>query len=160
MGCGLPYAIGSCISTGYKKSYCITGDGGFQMNIQELETVKREKLPIKIFILNNRVLGKISETQHFDNDDRYVATTAEGGYSVPEFSRVAEAYGIRSIKLGLYDELDKYKGWFEDDEPCLFDIALPEKSLLTPKIKFETQKIRPEIDKAVVDRVKGILKRK
>ena len=45
-----PYAIGSCISMGSKVSYCVTGDGGFQMNIQELETVKRENLPIKIFI--------------------------------------------------------------------------------------------------------------
>ncbi len=159
MGCGLPYAIGSCISMGGQKSYCITGDGGFQMNIQELETVKRENLPIKIFILNNRVLGKISETQHFDNNDRYAATTAGSGYTVPEFSRIAEAYGIRGAKLGSYDELDEYREWIEDDEPCMFDIPLPENSLLTPKIKFETQKIRPEIDKTVVEQVISILRR-
>ena len=57
MGCGLPFAIGSSIAQGNAKSFCVTGDGGFQMNIQELETVHRENLPIKIFILNNHVLG-------------------------------------------------------------------------------------------------------
>lgn len=160
MGCGLPYAIGSSISMGGRKSYCITGDGGFQMNIQELETVKRENLPVKIFILNNRVLGKISETQHFDNDDRFAATTEESGYTVPDFCRIAEAYGIRGIKLGSYDELDEYTGWIEDDKSCLFDIPLPQDSLLTPKIKFETQKIRPEIDNAVGNRVNRILRKK
>ena len=56
MGCALPFAIGSCISEGRKPVFCIAGDGGFQMNIQELETVHRENLPIKIFILNNKVL--------------------------------------------------------------------------------------------------------
>ena len=131
MGCGLPYAIGSSISMGGRISYCITGDGGFQMNIQELETVKREKLPIKIFILNNRVLGKIRETQHLEHNDRFANTTASGGYTVPEFSRIAEAYGIRAVKLKSYDELDIYKSWITDNGPCLFDILLSENSLLT-----------------------------
>ena len=159
MGCGLPYAIGSCISTGKKRSYCITGDGGFQMNIQELETVKREKLPIKIFILNNRVLGKISETQHFDNDDRFANTTKSGGYTVPSFNKIAEAYGIKAASLESYGELDEYNDWIEDNEPCLLDISLPEKSLLTPKIKFETGKIRPELDVTIISKVKDILRK-
>ena len=159
MGCGLPYAIGSCISMGSQVSYCVTGDGGLQMNIQELETVKRENLPIKIFILNNRVLGKISETQHLEHKDRFANTTAGSGYTVPAFDRIAEAYGIRAVKLNSYDELDRYASWIADNEPCLFDIPLPENSLLTPKIKFETQIIRPELDNAVVSNVKRILGR-
>lgn len=157
MGCGLPYAIGSCIAEGGNPVYCIAGDGGFQMNIQELETVKRENLPIKIFILNNRVLGKISETQHFDLDDRFANTAASGGYSVPNFCAISEAYGIRAAKLASYDELDNFKTWISDHEPCLIDIPLPENSFLTPKIEFESQRIRPEIDDAVRARVEGIL---
>ena len=74
MGCGLPFAIGSSIAMRNNKVYCITGDGGFQMNIQELETIRRENLPVKIFILNNHVLGKISETQHFNHDNRFACT--------------------------------------------------------------------------------------
>ena len=157
MGCGLPFAIGSSISIGKQKAYCITGDGGFQMNIQELETVKRERLPIKIFILNNRVLGKISETQHFDNNDRYANTTEKSGYTVPNFQKIAEAYGIKAATLGSYNDLDQFSTWIQDEEPCLIDIPLPEESFLTPKIKFETGKMRPEIDDHIVDRVKKIL---
>lgn len=157
MGCGLPYAVGSSIATQRGIVYCICGDGGFQMNIQELETVKREKLPIKIFVLNNKVLGKISETQHFNHNDRYVATTQSGGYTVPNFTKIAEAYGIRAVKLNSYKQLTGYKEWIDDQESCLFDINLPEDSLLTPKIKFETGVILPEINDGVIDRVKNIL---
>lgn len=157
MGCGLPYAIGSCIAVGKKPVYCITGDGGFQMNIQELETVHREKLPIKIFIFNNHVLGKISETQHFNHGDRFANTAASGGYTVPNFQKIAKAYGIRAIALDSYEELDEYVDWFNDDKACLFDIPLPENSLLTPKIKFETGIINPKLDDAIYNKAKAIL---
>lgn len=158
MGCGLPYAIGSSISKNKGIVYCITGDGGFQMNIQELETVKREKLPIKIFILNNRVLGKISETQHFNHGDRFANTAKEGGYTVPDFEKIANAYGIKSVTLQSYEHLDNYVDWLNDDEPCLIDIMLPENSLLTPKIKFETGLISPKLEDDVFNEVKKILK--
>lgn len=108
MGCTLPYAIGSSISIAKGTVYCICGDGGFQMNIQELETVKRERLPIKIFILNNRVLGKISETQYFDHGDRFANTTMSGGYTVQDFRKISEAYGIKAVSLEAYEELDNY----------------------------------------------------
>lgn len=158
MGCGLPYAIGSCIAEGKKPVYCISGDGGFQMNIQELETVKRESLPIKIFILNNKVLGKISETQHFNHSDRFAATALSGGYTVPKFEKIAEAYGIRAVTLSSYNELDCYKEWIGDDVPCLFDISLPEESYLTPKIKFETGMISPRLEDSVFIEAENILK--
>ena len=159
MGCGLPFAIGSCIAEGKKPVYCIAGDGGFQMNIQELETVHREHLPIKIFILNNRVLGKISETQHFNHGDRFANTALSGGYTVPKFEKISEAYGVRATTLESYEELKKYREWILDDEPCLFDIPLPENSFLTPKIKFETGLINPKLDDAVFKQAKNILKR-
>jgi len=158
MGCGLPYAIGSCIAEGKKPVYCIVGDGGFQMNIQELETVRRENLPIKIFILNNKVLGKINETQHFYQANRFAATAVSGGYTVPKFEKIAEAYGIRAVTLGTYDELDSYEDWICDELPCVFDISLPEESYLTPKIKFETGMINPKLDDGVFLKVKAILK--
>lgn len=159
MGCGLPFAIGSAIAEKNAPVFCITGDGGFQMNIQELETVKRENLPVKIFILNNRVLGKISETQHFNHNDRFACTAVSGGYTVPDFVKIAEAYGIKGAQLVSYEQLADYKEWVSDNEPCLFDIALPEDSLLTPKIKWETGKISPAIPEAVVEKVRGILSR-
>lgn len=159
MGCSLPYAIGSSIATNNGIVYAISGDGGFQMNIQELETVRRENLPIKIFILNNRVLGKISETQHFYHDDRFANTAESGGYTVPDFSKISEAYGIKAVTLNSYEELGNYKDWFTDQDPCLFNILLPCESFLTPKIKFETGLMSPKIDDEVFETVKGILKR-
>ena len=158
MGCGLPFAIGSCIANGNKIVYCISGDGGFQMNIQELETIHREKLPIKIFILNNKVLGKISETQHYNHGDRFAATAVSGGYTTPDFTKIAEAYGIRAVKLNSYEDLEQYSKWFTDDASCLFDIPLPQESFLTPKIKFETGLISPKLDDSVFVRAKEMLK--
>lgn len=157
MGCGLPFAIGSTIANKNHNVFCITGDGGFQMNIQELETIKRENLPIKIFILNNKVLGKISETQHFSHGDRFACTAVSGGYTVPNFVKIAEAYGIKAVKLASYKDLSAHKAWIDDNEPCLFDISLPEDSLLTPKIKWETGKINPIISEDIVEKVKNIL---
>ena len=159
MGCALPFAIGASISKNNSVVYCITGDGGLQMNIQELETIRRENLPIKIFVLNNRVLGKISETQHFNHENRFAATAVSGGYTVPDFKKIAEAYGIKAATLSSYVEIDKYREWIEDCEPCLLDISLPESSFLTPKIKWETGKIFPAIDQGVVETVKSILRK-
>ncbi len=159
MGCGLPYAIGASISRDNDITYCVSGDGGFQMNIQELETVKRERLPIKMFVLNNRVLGKISETQHFNHDNRYAQTTSAGGYSVPDFQKIAEAYGIKSATLSSYNELDSYREWILDSEPCLFNIILSEESYLVPKIKWETSTIEPRLPDDLIRTVESILSR-
>lgn len=159
MGCALPFAIGASISKNNNVVYCICGDGGLQMNIQELETIRRENLPIKIFVLNNRVLGKISETQHFNHGDRFASTALSGGYSVPDFKKISEAYGIKAAKLNSYKELDNYKEWIADNDPCLLNISLPESSFLTPKIKWETGKIFPAIAPDVIEKVKVILQK-
>lgn len=156
MGCGLPYAIGAAIAMG--KTFCITGDGGLQMNIQELEVVVREHLPIKILVINNKALGKISEIQHGSYHDRYAQTTMDSGYSVPNFEKVSLAYGIRSATLKSYTELDSYSEWFIDDEPCLLNIFIPTETLLIPKIKWETGKIMPELPSDVYSKVKELLR--
>lgn len=157
MGCGLPFAIGASISNSNGITFCVTGDGGLQMNIQELETVKRENLPIKIFVLNNEVLGKISEIQHGSYNNRYAQTTKESGYSVPDFSAIAQAYGIRAINLSSYEELDNYKDWIDDDKPTLFNIQLSNDTLLIPKIKWETCTIKPDLDNELEKKVLSLI---
>lgn len=157
MGCGVPYAIGASISRNNGLVYCITGDGGLQMNIQELETVVREKLPIKIIVINNHVLGKISEIQHGSYDDRYAQTTAESGYSVPDFKKIAEAYGIKAATIPSYRELKNYKEWFTDDEPCLINMSLDPDTLLIPKIKWETGLIMPLLEEELNKQVLSLL---
>ncbi len=157
MGCGLPYAIGASISQGNGIVYCITGDGGLQMNIQELETVVRERLPIKIIVINNQVLGKISEIQHGSYHDRYAQTTAASGYTVPDFAKIAEAYGMRGVNIPSYRELKDYSSWFTDNEPCLINMFLNPDTLLIPKIKWETGLIMPKLDEELEKKVLSLL---
>ena len=157
MGVGLPYAIGSSISNDNGITYCITGDGGLQMNIQELETVKRENLPIKIIVVNNQELGKISEIQHGSYGDRYFITTEESGYSVPDFVKVANAYGIKAAKLDSYKDFDMYSEWFQDNEPCLLNVMLTPGTLLIPKIKWETCMIKPDLDATILEKVNELI---
>ncbi len=157
MGCSLPFAIGASIANGKGIVYCITGDGGFQMNIQELETVKRENLPIKILILNNGVLGKISEIQHVSYGSRFAQTTASSGYSVPDFKKISDAYGIKAAAIATYHELDQYAGWFTDDEACLLDINMPEDTMLIPKIHWDSGETRPLLDEDIAAKIESIL---
>lgn len=158
MGCGLPYAIGASIATGGGPVFCVTGDGGLQMNIQELETVRREGLPIKIIVVDNRALGKISEIQRGTYGGRYAQTTASSGYTVPDFAAVASAYGIRSASLSSADYLADYRDWMLDGLPCLVDVRIPEDSSLIPKIMWGTGKMEPSLDPLLHDRVVDILR--
>jgi len=145
MGVGLPYAIGASIYQNRGKVFCFTGDGGLQMNSQELETVFRENLPIKILVFNNYALGKISEVQEKSYDARFAQTTKNSGYSVPDFEKVANAYGIKATTLETYEALDNYVDWLYDDEPCLINIMLPEDTKLIPKIDFNSMEIMPRL---------------
>lgn len=159
MGVGLPYAVGASISRENAITYCITGDGGLQMNIQELETVSREKLPVKILVVNNKELGKISEIQHGSYNDRFCMTTIESGYTVPDFEKIAVAYGIKASTLQSYKELENYKEWLSDNEPCLLNIMLPPLTQLIPKIKWETCTIKPDLDKDMLAKINALLGR-
>lgn len=143
MGCGLPYAIGACIAEGKKRVYCITGDGGLQMNIQELQTIFGENLPIKIFVVNNKSLGKITEIQAGDCGGRYCITTESSGYKVPNFERIAEAYGIRAKTYEGFDGIEECEEWILDSAPCLINILLPEGTELLPKMQWNDREMKP-----------------
>ena len=133
MGCALPTAIGSTLGTG-KRSIVIVGDGGFQMNIQELEIIKRRHLPIKIFIMNNTNLGMVRQFQELYFDKNYVGTKKD--YSVPNFENIGNAYGIASSTASTNDEIyQKIEEMLSDDEPALLDIRLVESmTTVEPKL--------------------------
>jgi len=157
MGCGLPFAIGASIAENYRKVFCITGDGGLQMNIQEYETIVREKIPVKILILNNHALGKISEVQAKSYGERYAQTTEESGYSVPDFEKIASAYGIKATTLSSYEQLDDYSNWLTDNDPCVINITLPWNTLLIPKIDWDSMDVLPKLDPEMSLKVQRIL---
>lgn len=94
MGFGLPYAIGSCYANNGKRTVLINGDGAFQMNIQELETVYRLQLPIKMFIWNNAGYASIRSMQRNNFNGHYVASGETSGLKMPEIRRIAEGYKI------------------------------------------------------------------
>ena len=95
MGFALPAAIGAQIGCPDEQVWVTVGDGGFQMNIQELATVVQEGLPIKIAILNNGYLGMVRQWQEMFFERRYSGTPLLG----PDFARVAEAYGITGLTV-------------------------------------------------------------
>ena len=99
MGFGLPAALGGCVASGGKRTISIEGDGGFFMNIQELETVSRLNLPIKFFVLNNTGYGSIRATQRNYFQGRYVGSSRQSGLTLPSITKIAESYGIWNCTL-------------------------------------------------------------
>jgi len=95
MGFELPAAVGAKVACPEETVWCIAGDGGFQMTIQELGTIVQEDLAVKIAIINNRFLGMVRQWQQLFYRRRYVATPLAG----PDFVKVAEAYGIAAVKV-------------------------------------------------------------
>jgi acetolactate synthase-1/2/3 large subunit len=132
MGYSLPAAIGAQISNPKKTVYCFIGDGGLQMNIQELQTVIKYKLPIKIIIQNNFGYGIIKQFQDAYFGSRYFATGE--GYSQPDFKKIAEAYGISYQKITNESELDDFQ--FHSGAEII-DLYLPPNSLITPKTEMD-----------------------
>jgi len=96
MGVGLPAAIGARFANPKSPVICITGDGSFQMNMQEMAVCRKHKLPIKVFILDNSVLGMVRQFQSVFYDERYSATNLDGN---PDFVKLAEAYGFKGIRV-------------------------------------------------------------
>ncbi|MEK7084694.1 MAG: thiamine pyrophosphate-dependent enzyme, partial [Patescibacteria group bacterium] len=134
MGYALPAAIGAAFGTDRKKRIiCIDGDGGFQLNIQELQTVRFHDLPIKMFILNNHGYGIIKQFQEIYFDARYEATGR--GYSTPDFIRVAAAYGIPGITIANHDEMRAgIQNVLHMNGPVLCDVLLDPGQKLVPKL--------------------------
>jgi len=134
MGYGLPAAIGAAIDTN-RQVVCIDGDGGFQMNIQELQTVKHYNLPIKIFIMNNNCYGIIKQFQDSYFDSRYIATESQD-YSVPDFIKVANAYGIKSIEANKNNYKDVISLALKEEGSILVNVMIDREQKLTPKLEF------------------------
>ncbi len=99
MGYGLPMSLGVCIAKGNKRTILVDGDGGFQFNIQELETASRLNLPVKFFLLNNDGYASIraSQTGYFGRPN--IGCDRDTGLTVPDMSKVAAAYGIPCVVI-------------------------------------------------------------
>ena len=134
MGYGLPSAIGACLASGGRRTVGVNGDGGFVMNIQELETIRRYRLPIKLFVLSNRGYGAIQATQTNLFNRHFVACNEESGLSLPHAARIAEAYGIKALLIENNAQLDeKVSEALAYDGPVIVEVCTPITLTAQPK---------------------------
>jgi acetolactate synthase-1/2/3 large subunit len=133
MGSALPMAIGASFASQGRPVAVITGDGGFQLNIQELQTVYHHNLPIKIILLNNRSYGMVRQFQEQYFEGRCQSTVV--GYSCPDFQKVVSAYSIPVSRAVSYWDLDEGLKWlFEDMKPKFLEVIISDRSIVTPKL--------------------------
>lgn len=107
MGYGFPAALGACVANKKGRTICIEGDGSIQMNIQELQTVVHNKLPLKIFVYNNKGYVSIRLTQNGLFAGRLVASSEDSGVSCPDIIKVAKAYGVHTERITSHKDMDK-----------------------------------------------------
>jgi acetolactate synthase-1/2/3 large subunit len=133
MGYSLPAAIGAYYGS-RENVICFNGDGGLQMNIQELQFIARENIPIKVVLLNNNSLGMIRHFQEMYFESNYVQTIKEGGYITPDFRKIANAYELRYINVNCIEEISKCEDMLVDDKPCFIEISLTDTTYVYPKL--------------------------
>ena len=132
MGFGLPAAIGAQVANPNKKVLAVVGDGGFQMTFQELMLIKEYNLPVKIFIINNSYLGMVRQWQELFHEKRY--SSVDLSYN-PDFIKIGEAYGIKSIQLTNKKDLKKHlKKILESDEAVLVECFVEKEENVYPMI--------------------------
>lgn len=136
MGFGLPAAVGAALGSPGCPVVLVAGDGGFQLNIQELQTVVRNSLPVKMVVLNNRCHGMVRQFQQTYFSERYQSTY--WGYSTPDFCRVAQAYGINGCSISRPDEVEGAleRMWEDPSTPFLLEVAIDTFANAYPKIAF------------------------
>ena len=140
MGYDLPAAIGSCIANDKKDVICVTGEGSLQMNIQELQTIIHNNLPIKLFILNNGGYGSIRNTQNGFFKGHKVGADSDSGVSFPDTIKIAEAYGFKTFKLENQNNLEKdLKEVLNQEGPVICEVMLSLTEKMEPKLSSEVK---------------------
>lgn len=132
MGFALPAAIGAQMGRPDEQVWVTAGDGGFQMNIQELATVVQEKLPLKMAVLNNGYLGMVRQWQQLFFEGRYSGTPLLG----PDFARLAEAYGIPGITVREKGEVEEVvRRASQMEGPVLMDFRIVQEENVYPMVQ-------------------------
>ncbi len=132
MGYGLPAAIGVQIAHPQKPVVCVTGEASFMMNIQELSTAVQHRLPVKVFILNNQYMGMVRQWQEMFYSSRYSESYMD---SLPDFVALAEAFGMKGIRVKDVSKLDGAIGeMLAHKGPVLLDVWVDQKENVYPMI--------------------------
>ncbi len=131
MGYAVPAAIGAKLAAPDRQVISYNGDGGFQVNLQELQTIRHNGLDVAIVVMNNASYGIIKQFQDSYLGSRY--TASRDGYSVPDLGRIAEAYGLRYIRI---ERLDQITPEIFEGGAIVIDVALSEHTLIEPKLEM------------------------
>lgn len=135
MGFGLPAAIGAAFTDPEATALLISGDGSFQLNIQELETIKRNHLNLKILLFNNHCHGMVRQFQESYFEGKLQSTVE--GYSAPDFVAVSKAYGLPASRLASQNSAEQELTWLLGlDGPGLLEVPLSVRSKVYPKLAF------------------------
>ena len=135
MGFGVPASIGACIASKRRRTVCVNGDGGFIMNIQELETVKRLNLPIKYFILNNNGYGSIQNMQQNHFQGHLVGCNEECGLTLPDCEKIANSYGICYYRIANQKDLDReVNNVLNTPGPVICEVMIAESTVTQPRV--------------------------
>lgn len=152
MGYSIPASIGASIAPNSKRVMSITGDGSFQLNIQELQSIKYNKLPIKTFILNNDGYLSIRFTQLRYFNGRFIGESPHSGVSFPDVEKIAFAYGIKYFRVNNNVELDKMLDTIiEYDGAVICEIMTPKDQPIIPTVASEKQDDGNMISKPLED---------
>jgi len=154
LGCSLPKAIGAYYSK-KNKILCFTGDQGLQMNIQELQFIIRENLPITIIVLNNHTSGMIRDQQERQFASRFISTTMDSGYNIPNLEKIAFAYGIKYFHFDYNIKQDTIKNILFLFEPIIIELTIKSNISIIPYLPkgFPMQKFVPEIDNDIFNKL-------
>jgi len=132
MGYGMPCAVGAQIAHPDSPVVCITGEASILMNIQELSTIKQYRLPVKIFILNNRYMGMVRQWQEMFHGSRYSESYMD---SLPDFVKLAESYGIKGLRANKPGEVDGViKEMLATKGPVIVDMCVDQNENVYPMI--------------------------
>jgi acetolactate synthase-1/2/3 large subunit len=134
MGTGLPGSIGTCLASGGRRTICVNGDGGFQLNIQDLETVRRLNLPIKYFVLCNGTYASIMAAQRNYFDGRMVGSDPSSRLTLPDVRRVAEAYGIENLEIRDHTAIrEKVRAVLDAPGPVVCAVHISSSQIVAPR---------------------------
>lgn len=151
MGFGLPAAIGAAIES-KKRTICINGDGGLQLNIQELQTLVRLKLPIKLFVLNNQGYGSIRNMQNNHFAGNLVASDGVKNMTLPDMIKIAKAYGIKCERITNQINLSaKIKKALNTKGPFICDVLIDPKQQTMPRVSSQKLPNGKMISKPIED---------
>lgn len=135
MGYGFPAALGAAVAEGGSRVICIDGDGSFQMNMQEMQTIVYNKLNLKTFILNNNGYHSIRQTQTNLFNPPLVGVCDGNGLSFPDLCKLSDAYGMRYVRIDNSNDIEeKVKEVLNGNDPVLCEVVVDEKQNFEPKL--------------------------